>query len=116
MKKYILLTLLLIPFLTFAQSKKLTYGVSIFSNLSSVLYSKHDTVPPEYVEQWKEIETVKTSYSIQVFGEYAFSKKSHLTFGLGFQNTGFSNKKMEALNGKKQLEYKSYFKLYISPW
>lgn len=94
MKKILLFALLLLPFLSFSQ-KKFTYGASFYPNLSSALYTAHDTVPQDWVDIYKERETVKTSYSIHVFGEYAINANSHLTFGLGFQNTGFANKKKE---------------------
>ena len=97
--KYILfLSFLVLPLLTNAQ-KKLTYGMSIYTNLSSSTYTAHDTVPQTWVDNYKENETVKTSYSIHAFGEYALNEKSHLSFGLGFQNTGYATTKVPVTFG-----------------
>ena len=110
MKNVLFLSLLVLPFLSVAQ-KKLSYGISFYANLSSALYTAHDTVPQDWVDIYKETETVKTSYSFHAFGEYTLSDKSQLTFGLGFQNTGYATIKQDLrigfqpTSGKYKVKY-----------
>ena len=95
MKKTLLVTLILITSSTFAQDKKLSFGLNLFPNLSVPFVVTNSTAPytnPSIGQPLGSLvyDSYKFSYSANVYAQYEITKRFKLNAGLGYMNNGSS--------------------------
>lgn len=78
-----------------AQDKKFDFGIRLFPNFSMETKSNDGNTPTAVEDIYKEIEIWKPSLSADLFVEYKLNRKSIIGIGIGYQNNGVKNKKIE---------------------
>lgn len=101
MKKVLpsLALLLVFSFKCHAQNEKLSYGLNFFPNLSYGLVTNVNNDTASMIASYiRDQETWRPSYSLSFFSEYKINKTMSVGLGLGYQNNGSRDKKVNFNN------------------
>ncbi len=97
MKHLIIISLFLISFNSFTQSKW-SFGVEAFPNYTIMTYQSDGTFPNDE-DFWKDYEIGKFCFSQQFYTSYKINEKSSVSLGIGYHKTGQRTKEMKYIYG-----------------
>lgn len=94
MRNKLLLILLLISNVVFAQNSKFRFGLSLRPSVTDNILSSDGSVPTQVVNNIKYRELRDFGYSALIFAQYEASARLKFQAGLGYSRTGYSNRKV----------------------
>lgn len=94
MRNQLLLVLLLISNVAFAQSPKFRFGLSLRPSVTDNILSSDGSVPTKVVNNLKYQELRDFGYSALLFAQYEASERMKFQIGVGYSKTGFSDRKV----------------------
>jgi hypothetical protein len=93
MRNKLLLALLLISTVTFAQSPKFRFGLSLRPAITDNILSSDGSIPSNVVNNLKYQELRDWGYSALLFAQYEANTRLKFQFGIGYSRTGYSTRR-----------------------